>query len=166
MSETEYELFGKILTDAYIQSNTFPIQIAKANFEQLLKGQVINDTLIQSFKSYVKKKSLERALRGDAITEKETNSLWEMFIDCNFIIVPTIANITEITLTAANFAFIQKVFLALTKIRKRLGSFCDEFSVVQTDLLWNPFKPTTANCLSYFNFDEAISTAEKKGPLS
>lgn len=111
----------------------------------------------------LKKKSLERALRGDAITEKETNSLWEMFIDCNFIIVPTIANITEITLTAANFAFIQKVFLALTKIRKRLGSFCDEFSVVQTDLLWNPFKPTTANCLSYFNFDEAISTAEKKG---
>lgn len=114
----------------------------------------------------LKKKSLERALRGDAITEKETNSLWEMFIDCNFIIVPTIANITEITLTAANFAFIQKVFLALTNIRKRLGSFCDEFSVVQTDLLWNPFKPTTANCLSYFNFDEAILTAEKKRPLS
>ena len=76
LSETESELFGKILRHAYIQYNIFPIEIAKAFFEQLLKGDVRNDTLIQSFKSYVQKnecESLERALKGDAITEEETN---------------------------------------------------------------------------------------------
>ena len=80
-SETESELFGKILTHTYIQCNIFPIQIAKAFFEQLLKGEVRNYTLIQSFKSYVQKnerESLERALKGDAITEEKTNSLWEI----------------------------------------------------------------------------------------
>ena len=58
--------------------------------------------------------SLERALKGDAVTEEETNSLWEMFIDCNVTIVPTIGNIGETTLTAAKFAFVQKPLFALT----------------------------------------------------
>ena len=165
LSETESELFGKILTHAYIQYNIFPIQIARAFFEQLLKGEVRNGTLIQSFKSYVQKnerESLERALKGGAVTEEETNSFWEMFIDCNVTIVPTTGNIREITLTAAKFVFVQKPFFALSKISKGLGSFWDEFSVSQNDLLWNLYKPTTANCLSYFNFDEAISPAEER----
>ena len=85
-----------------------------------------------------------------------------MFINCNVTTVPTVRNIREITLTAAKFVFVQKPFFALTKIRKGLGSFCYEFSVAQIDLLWNLYKPTTANCLSYFNFDEAISPAEEK----
>ena len=163
--QRQSELFGKILTHAYIQYNIFPIAIAKAFFEQLLKRDVKNDTLILSFKSYVQKnecESLERALKGDAITEEESNSLWEIFIDCNVTIVLTVRNIREIKLTAAKFVFMQKPFLALTKIRKGLGSFWDEFSVAQIDLLWNLYKATTANCLSYFNFDEAISPAEEK----
>ena len=56
-------------------------KIAKAFFEQLLKGEVRNYTLIQSFKSYVQKnerESLERALKGEAITEEKTNSHWEI----------------------------------------------------------------------------------------
>ena len=59
LSETESELFGKILTHAYIQYNIFPIQIAKPFFEQLLKGEVRNDTLIPSLKSYVQKNEHE-----------------------------------------------------------------------------------------------------------
>ena len=85
-----------------------------------------------------------------------------MFIDCNVTIVPTIGNLREITLTTAKFVFVQKPFSALTKIRKGLGSFWDEFSAGQIDLLWNLSKPTTANCHNYFNFDEAISSAEEK----
>ena len=56
LSETDSERFGKILTQTYTQHNIFPIQITKAFFEQLLKGEVRNDTLIQSFKLYVQKK--------------------------------------------------------------------------------------------------------------
>ena len=85
-----------------------------------------------------------------------------MFIDCNVTIGPTVGNIRQITLTAAKFAFVQKPFFALTKTRKGFGFFWDDFSVAQTDLLWNLCKPTNANCLSYFNFDEATSPAEEK----
>ena len=43
LSETESERFGKILTHAYILYNIFPIEIATAFFEQLVKGEVRND---------------------------------------------------------------------------------------------------------------------------
>ena len=81
-----------------------------------------------------------------------------MFIDYNLTIIPT----------AAIFVFLQKLFFALTKIHKELVFFCffcffwNEFSVAQTDLWWNHYKSTTANCLSCSNFEEAISFAEVK----
>ena len=59
-----------------------------------------------------------------------------MFIDCNVTIIPTVGNIREITWTAAKFVFVQKLFFALTKIRKGLGSFWDEFSMAQLICWW------------------------------
>ena len=67
--------------------------------------------------------SLKKAFKEDAITEDETNSLWEMFIDCNVAIVRTVGYIREITLITAKFVFVQKPFFSLTKIRKGLHSF-------------------------------------------
>ena len=108
------------------------------------------------------RESLEKAFKEDAITEDETNSLWEMFIDCNVAIVRTVGYIREITLITAKFVVVQKPFFSLTKIRKGLHSFWDEFSVAQIYLLWNLHKPATTNCLSCFNFDEAISPADEE----
>ena len=64
-SERDSEVFGRIVTHAFIQFNIFPIEIARAFFEQLVTNDVQQTTLLKSFKSFIQKSerhSLEKLL--------------------------------------------------------------------------------------------------------
>ena len=54
-SERDGEVFGRIIAHAFIQFNIFPVEIARAFFEQLTTNEVQQSTLLESFKSYIQK---------------------------------------------------------------------------------------------------------------
>ena len=164
-SKRDSEVFGRIITHAFIQYNIFPIEIARAFFEQLLTNEVRQSTLLESFKSFIRKSerhSLEKLLSKKALSEEETNNLWEMFTDCNITQIPTVTNIEKISLMAAKYGFIQRPFFVLSKIRKGMGSFWNGFTATDIDVLWNSHRPTVSNCLNYFTFDEPLLPAKEK----
>ena len=65
-------------------------------------------------------------------------------------------------MAASKYVFIRKPFFILAKIRRGIGSFQNNFTLNDIDLLWEFYKPTTQNCTSYFDLDEAILPAEER----
>ena len=108
-SERDSEVLGRMITHAFIQYNIFPIEKARTFFEQLIANEVRQSTLLESFKSFIQKSerhSLEKLLSRKALSEEETNNIWEMFTDCNITQIPTVTNIEEISLMAAKYVFV------------------------------------------------------------
>ena len=56
LSAEECEKFGRILCHSFIQFNIFPVQIAKAFFEQVVMDSVRHNVLLESFQEFVQKK--------------------------------------------------------------------------------------------------------------
>ena len=72
-SERGSEVFGRIITHAFILFNIFPIEIARAFFEQLITNEVRPTTLLESFKSFIQKSerhSPEKLLSRKALSEE------------------------------------------------------------------------------------------------
>ena len=70
-------MFSRIITHAFIQFNIFPIERARAIFEQLITNEVRQATLLESFKSFIQKSewhSLEKLLSKKAVSKGETIS--------------------------------------------------------------------------------------------
>ena len=60
LTETEAEIFGTIIAQAYIQHNVFNVRLAKAAFEYLIFNNVRDKTLIESLLLYVHNRERER----------------------------------------------------------------------------------------------------------
>ena len=60
LTETEAEIFGTIIAQAYIQHNVFNVRLAKAAFEYLIFDNVRDKTLIESLLLYIHNRERER----------------------------------------------------------------------------------------------------------
>ena len=67
LTETEAEIFGTIIAQAYIQHNVFNVRLAKAAFEYLIFNNVRDKTLIESLLLYVHNRERE-ILSENALT--------------------------------------------------------------------------------------------------
>ena len=67
LTETEAEIFGTIIAQAYIQHNVFNVRLAKAAFEYLIFDNVRDTTLIESLLLYIHNRERE-LLSENALT--------------------------------------------------------------------------------------------------
>ena len=67
LTETEAEIFGTIIAEAYIQHNVFNVRLAKAAFEYLIFDNVRDKTLIESLLLYIHNRERE-ILSENALT--------------------------------------------------------------------------------------------------
>ena len=88
-----------------------------------------------------------------------------MFTDCNINQITIVTNIQEIISMATKYAFVQRPFFIMSKIRQGMGSFWNDFAATDIDVLWTSDQPTASNCWDYFTFDEALLPAEEKSCL-
>ena len=113
LTETEAEIFGTIITQAYIQHNVFNVRLAKAAFEYLIFDNVRDKTLIESLLLFIDnrerdiiRKCLDNASK--VITYKD--ELQDILIDCEVSSPPNDRHFKELMIEVAKKQFIQKPF--------------------------------------------------------
>ena len=111
------------MTHAFIQSNFFPLNFAKANFEYLARSTVRDSSLIESFLFFVKKN--ERTVFTNLLDKKresfsleDKDIIWDALIDCGVSAIPNPTNIKELVLQAARAAFIENLVLHYSIFQK------------------------------------------------
>ena len=113
LTETEAEIFGTIITQAYIQHNVFNVRLAKAAFEYLIFDNVRDKTLIESLLLFIdnRERDIIRKCLDDAskvITDKD--ELQDILIDCEVSSPPNDRHFKELMIEVAKKQFIQKPF--------------------------------------------------------
>ena len=113
LTETEAEIFGTIITQAYIQHNVFNVRLAKAAFEYLIFDNVRDKTLIESLPLFIdnRERDIIRKCLDDAskvITYKD--ELQDILIDCKVSSPPNDRHFKELMIEVAKKQFIQKPF--------------------------------------------------------
>ena len=159
LSEEEYGTLGKIITHAFIQYNTFPMQLSKAFFELVVTDSVRDSVLLDSFKNFVlpkEKNVIEKLLRGENIGEEDKGPLFEVFADRGVSKMPSQNNFQELACDAARKVFAEKPYFTVITLRK--GLLCSQ----DIDHLWERYKPTNKNILEYIDFDDKILPVEEK----
>ena len=113
LTETEAEIFGTIIAQAYIQHNVFNVRLAKAAFEYLIFDNVRDKTLIESLLLFIdnRERDIIRKCLDDAskvITYKD--ELQDILIDCEVSSPPNDRHFKELMIEVAKKQFIQKPF--------------------------------------------------------
>ena len=83
---------------SFIQLNIFPVQIAKASFEQVVMDSVRHNVLLESFQEFVKKEEmmvLKKFKRGEQVNDMEKSAVIGVFADCGVTRLPTQNNIDD-----------------------------------------------------------------------
>ena len=104
LTETEAEIFGTIITQAYIQHNVFNVRLAKAAFEYLIFDNVRDKTLIESLLLFIdnRERDIIRKCLDDAskvITDKD--ELQDILIDCEVSSPPNDRHFKELMIEVA-----------------------------------------------------------------
>ena len=98
LSAEECEKFGRIVCHSFIQLNSFPVQITKASFEQVVMDSVRHNALLESFQEFVQKEEmmvLKKFKRGEQVDDVEKSALIGVFADCGVTRLPTQNNIDD-----------------------------------------------------------------------
>ena len=98
LSAEECEKFGRIVSHSFIQLNIFPVQIAKASFEQVVMDSVRHNVLLESFQEFVKREEmivLKKFKRGEQVNDVEKSALIGVFANCGVTRLPTRNNIDD-----------------------------------------------------------------------
>ena len=83
---------------SFIQLNIFPVQIAKASFEQVVMDSVRHNVLLESFQEFVKREEmivLKKFKRGEQVNDVEKSALIGAFANCGVTRLPTRNNIDD-----------------------------------------------------------------------
>lgn len=83
---------------SFIQLNIFPVQIAKASFEQVVMDSVRHNVLLESFQEFVKREEmivLKKFKRGEQVNDVEKSALIGVFANCGVTRLPTRNNIDD-----------------------------------------------------------------------
>ena len=89
---------GRIVSLSFIQLNIFPVQIAKASFEQVVMDSVRHNVLLESFQEFVKREEmivLKKFKRGEQVNDVEKSALIGAFANCGVTRLPTRNNIDD-----------------------------------------------------------------------
>ena len=165
LSADECEKLRRIVCHSFIQLNIFPVQIAKALFEQVVMDSVRHNVLLESFQEFVQKEDmmvLKKFKLEEQVDDVEESVLIGVFADCGVTRLPTRDNIDDVIIEAERKVFIEKPYFTVIQIRKELGTFWGNISVEDIDHLWERYKPTTKKVLEYICFDAIVMPADKK----
>ena len=83
---------------SFIQINIFPVQIAKASFEQVVMDSVRHNVLLESFQEFVQKEEMmvfKKFKRGEQVDDVEKSALIGVFANCGVTKLPTRDNIDD-----------------------------------------------------------------------
>ena len=83
---------------SFIQLNIFPVQIARASFEQVVMDSVRHNVLLESFQEFVKREEmivLKKFKRGEQVNDVEKSALIGVFANCGVTRLPTRNNIDD-----------------------------------------------------------------------
>jgi len=167
MSEDDARKYGKIVSHAYLQYSVFPVTMAKAFFESLLFETVREQTLIESYFSFLQSSSerslLLKAFNGTELTRSETTELWDALTESKIRAKPSLGNIRALTLKAARYEFIQKPHFISKNIQQGITDYWKFKSANEVDAYFNRFKPTPDNVCNYISFDSSNPTDERIG---
>ena len=154
------------MTHAFIQSNFFPLNFAKANFEYLARSTVRDSSLIEPFLFFVKKN--ERTVFTNLLDKKresfsleDKDIIWDTLIDCGVSAIPNPTNIKELVLQAARAAFIEKPCFTLLHISEGLDNIFKSLVQYEIDALYTMYQPTVENVLAYFKWEASTPSEER-----
>ena len=127
LTVTEARTLGKLMTHAFIQSNFFPLNFAKATFEYLARCTVRDSSLIESFLFFIQKN--ERTVftnfldkKSESFSLEDKDIIWHVLFDCGVSAIPNPTNIKELVLQAARAVFVEKPCFTLLHILEGLGN--------------------------------------------
>ena len=168
LTVTEARALGKLKTHAFIQSNFFPSNFAKATFEYLARSTVRDFSLIESFLFFIQKN--ERTVftnfldkKSQSFSPEDKDIIWDVLIDCGVSAIPNPTNIKELVLQAARAAFVQKLCFALLYISEGLGNIFQS-GQYEIDTLYTMYRPTVENVLAYFKWEASTPSEETAEP--
>ena len=166
LTVTEARALGKLMIHAFIQSNFFPLNFAKATFEYLARSTVRNSSLIESFLFFIQKK--ERAVftnflykKSESFSPEDKDIIWDVLIDCGVSAIPNPTNIKELVLQAARAVFIEKPCFTLLHISEGLGNIFKSLGQYEIDALYTMYRPTMENALAYFEWEAGTPSEER-----
>ena len=110
-----------MITNSVVNNSFISVRLAKATFESLVFGDVLNSTLTESFKLYLQRNErsiLEKALKGINVCDFDWQILWDALIDAGTSSKLNLSNITEIVLKTARHVFYEKPCFLLTYLRR------------------------------------------------
>lgn len=152
MQAQDYVTLGRILTHGFIQSGSFPVQLARASIHQAMFGTVSDDCLLDSFVRLLPDKERETLLTGlrgkGPFPVEETIDILDDFKESE---MPTSANLRALLIKIAKSEFVTKPYLPLLKLREGMGEFWSNLQKEELDALYEMCCPTPARVANHLN---------------
>ena len=152
------------MTNAFIQTNLFPVNFSKATFEYLLYKTVRDKIHLESFYKYLERNEatlFRRFIAQEEMSKVEINVVWDLLSDCTCTSIPSYKNIYDLTLQVAKHVFIEKPCFILMNIKLGLGNFWENISTATIDTLSNIYTPNVDNVLSYLLIESSTPMEER-----
>jgi hypothetical protein len=158
-----YPILGRIITHQFLLCGTFPIQLARASFEEIVTGSAGNDhdCLMQSFLSLLppgEEQILANALSGRKFDQNEVVDILSEF---EVRVLPTPSNITSTIIQVAKAELIHKPYIALKKIQETMPQFWKTISRAHIEVMYQLTYPSKENVLKILSSTPADGSEEK-----
>eukprot|EP00111_Clytia_hemisphaerica_P012955 TCONS_00038057-protein len=152
LSIKHLELFGKIVTHAFINYQIFPIKLCKASLKYFMFGSLNNNDLVTSYHKYL------HSFESDLIKNFPNNSDLQPIIDilssADLFVKPSKENIANLIVEAANVMLIRRPSFELTKIVNGMGSFWTNAGSSSLDAVYRCTVPTASVVIKLLDVDE------------
>ena len=157
----ELEIFGKIVTHAFIQYGQFPVQLSKASMIKSLYRDVNKEELLQSFYSHLPHREvmLIQQLMSNKIVDVQP--IIDILSEYKIFVNPCKENIEKLCFTAANVALIRLPCFAFFGIVNGMGNFWKEVSKEMFLSIYSCIIPSNQAVLDCFQPNEVQQVDQK-----
>ena len=161
MDEAELETIGKIITQAFLLSETFPVQICKSSLKYALFGAINDDELLHSFFEYIPSREKDFIIKFSEKQVTDTQAIIDILFEHKVFENPTPENVFKLCLKAANSALIRLPYFAMKSLLKGMGSFWKDVSIAMFDSIYKCTIPTAEKIISCLDIAEVLAQDSK-----
>ena len=161
--DEDAEIFGKILTHAFVCFDIFPVGLSKSALNIALRNDVSDEELLGSFMQFIQPKEADivnRFIKG-VFEEKDCQAISDILFEYSIFTKPKQDNVLDLMKKAAKVALINSPCYLMQKISEGMGSFWNKVTNDMLDALYSCTLPTAENILENVIANETCPQDQK-----
>ena len=161
--EVDLEIIGKVITQAFIQHNLFPVELSKASLKHYIFGTASEEELLSSFLKFLTSYEAYIITKFRESKTLEDQPILDILNEYSMFHHPTPSNIMALLAKAAKIVLVKLLCFAMQGLTRGMGPFWEKLEENVFDSMYGCTIPTSAKVIESI---DAVERSAKDGKVT